>query len=114
MVVDVALPPEKRDAYNHVEKLRDPSHTSALTPDELLGMASILKLKDIRTQWYKVDMELEAQIKASFPNPGDDEKLRERFRSDIGKDNLGVGAHWSGNEIHFAYPVLILVGKKTA
>ncbi len=49
MVVDVALPPEKRDAYNRVEKLRDPSHTSALTPDELLQLAGGLNLKDIRT-----------------------------------------------------------------
>jgi hypothetical protein len=106
------LPPEKRDAYNHVEKLRDPSHTMALTPDELLEMASSLKLKDIRTQWYKVDMELEAQIRASFPNQGDDEKIREIFRDDIGKDNLGVAACWVGNKIHFAYPVLILAGKK--
>lgn len=57
-------------------------------------------------------MELEAQIRASFPHPGDDEKMREIFRGDIGKDNLGVGAHRVGKEIHFAYPVLILVGKK--
>lgn len=114
MVVDVALPLEKRDAYDHVEKLRDPSHTSALTPDELLKLANSLKLKDIRTQWYKVEMELEAQIRASFPNSGDDEKIRGTFRGDIGKDALGVGAHWVGNEIHFAYPVLILAGNKEA
>jgi len=114
MVVDVALPPEKRDAYDQVEKLRDPSHTSALTPDELLKLANSLKLKDIRTQWYKVEMELEAQIRASFPNSGDDEKIRGTFRGDIGKDALGVAAHWVGNEIHFAYPVLILAGNKEA
>lgn len=112
MVVDVALPPEKRDAYNRVEKLRDPSHTSALTPEELLEHAGSLKLKDIKMQWYKVEMELEAQIRASFPNPGDDEKIRELVRGDLGKDNLGVAAHWIGKEIHFAYPVLILTGKK--
>jgi ubiquinone/menaquinone biosynthesis C-methylase UbiE len=114
MVVDVALPPDKRDAYNAVEKLRDPSHTSALTPDELLQLANRLNLKDIRTRWYKVEMELEAQIRASFPNPGDDEKIRQAFRADLGKDHLGVAAHRVGNEIHFAYPVLILAGKKLA
>lgn len=112
MVVDVALPTEKRGAYDHVEKLRDPSHTSALTPDELLGLAKSLKLEEIRTRWYKVEMELEAQIRASFPNPGDDEKIREIIRGDLNKDNLGIAAHWDGNEIHFAYPVLILAGKK--
>lgn len=112
MVVDVALPPEKRDAYNYVEKLRDPSHTSALTPDELMQLASKFKLKDIKTQWYKVEMELEAQIRASFPHPGDDDKMRQIFHGDIGKDDLGVGAHWVGGEIHFAYPIMILAGMK--
>jgi ubiquinone/menaquinone biosynthesis C-methylase UbiE len=112
MVVDVALPPAKRDAYDRLEKLRDPSHTSALTPEELLQLAGSLELRDIRTQWYKVEMELEAQIRASFPNPGDDDRIREIFIDDLGKDNLGVGAHRVGSEIHFAYPILILAGKK--
>jgi ubiquinone/menaquinone biosynthesis C-methylase UbiE len=34
MVADVALDPSTRDAYDQVEKLRDPSHTSALTEAE--------------------------------------------------------------------------------
>ena len=112
MVVDVALSPEKRAAYDRIEKLRDPSHTTVLTPAELLAMAEQLDLKSIRTQWYKVEGELETQIKASFPKPGDDEKIRAICRQDIGKDNLGIAVHRNGNEIHFAIPIMILVGKK--
>ena len=59
-------------------------------------------------------MELENQLRASFPHPGDDEKIRKMLREDVGKDHLGVGAHWQGDEIHFAYPVLILMGRKGA
>lgn len=114
MVVDVALPLEKRAFYDQAEKLRDPSHTSACTPEELRKMAEDLGLKKVTMRWYKLQMELERQIKASFPNPGDDERLRELLRGDIGKDRLGMGAHLQGAEIHFAYPTLILVGKKTA
>jgi len=112
MVVDVALPQEKRAAYDRVEKLRDPSHTTALTPAELLIMAEQLDLKSIRTQWYKVEGELETQIKASFPKPGNDEKIREICRQDIGQDNLGIAVQQIGSEIHFAIPIMILVGKK--
>ena len=36
------------------------------------------------------------------------------FREDIGKDDLGLGAHWQGDQIHFAYPIIILAGKKSA
>lgn len=112
MVVDAAIPFEKRAAYDHVEKLRDPSHTSACTPQEFIDMAEKLKLNRVTIKWYKLEMELEKIISASFPNRGDDEKIREIFRQDIGFDSLGMGAHWVGKEIHLAYPTIILVGKK--
>jgi len=112
MVVDVAIPPQKRGAYDHLEKLRDPSHTSACTPEELLGMAERLKLARVTTHWYRLEMELERQLAASFPRPGDDETIRALMRNDIGQDGLGMGAHWVGTEIHFAYPTLIMVGRK--
>jgi len=111
-VVDVALPPDQVDAYNRMEKLRDPSHTRALTFCEFAGMAREMGLQEVRTGYHQVEMELESQIKASFPNPGDDEKIRRIFREDMGKDALGVGAHLRGEKIWFAYPILVLVGKK--
>jgi ubiquinone/menaquinone biosynthesis C-methylase UbiE len=112
MVVDVVLPPEKVAAYNRVEKLRDHSHTSALTLAQFLDMAGQCGLTEISTHFYRLEMELEAQLRASFPAPGDDDQIRQIFREDIGRDNLGVGAHLRGAEIHFAYPNLVLVGKK--
>ena len=112
MVVDVVLPPEKLAAYNWMEKLRDPSHTSALTLAQFLDLARDCGLKALSTHFYDLEMELEAQLKASFPNPGDDDKLRRLFREDIGRDHLGVGAHFRGEKIHFAYPNLVWVGKK--
>ena len=51
---------------------------------------------------------------ASFPNPGDTEKLRQMFASDIEQDSMGVEVHRIGNELHFAYPILITVGQKIA
>ena len=113
MVVDVAIPPEKRHAYDHLEKLRDPSHTHACTLEEMLNIANKLGLTQIKTQWYKLEAELEKQIKASFPDPGDDEKIRQIVKEDIGKDNLGIGAHLIDDKIHFNYPTVILVGKKS-
>jgi SAM-dependent methyltransferase len=114
MVVDAAPPPEKQDAYNNVEKLRDPSHTRALTEAEFLQMAASLGLQEIKTAHYRFEVGLELALKGSFPNPGADEKIRQIFRADVGKDDLGLNAQLKGDEIHFAYPVLILVGKKAA
>lgn len=112
MIVDVALPPKKRNKYDAMEKLRDPSHTSACTPQNIMDMAQKLDLTDIKTEWYKLEFELEEQIKASFPNPEDEEKIREIIINDIGKNELGINARWVGEKIYFNYPTLIFVGKK--
>jgi SAM-dependent methyltransferase len=114
LVADVTMAPDKRDFFDMEEKLRDPSHTRTLTPVEFLQMAEELKLQDVKTQFIKSERNLEAHLKASFPNPGDEEKIRRLFREDIGKDDLGLGAHWQGDQIHFAYHIIILAGRKGA
>ena len=66
----------------------------------------------LKTQWYKLEAELEKQIKASFPNPGDDKKIRKLVTEDIGRDNLGINAHLIDGSIYFDYPTVILVAVK--
>jgi SAM-dependent methyltransferase len=112
LVADTTMVPEKRDFCDVEEKLRDPSHTRTLTPTEFLQMASDLKLQEVRTEFIKSERNLEAHLRASFPHPGDEEKIRKIFREDIGRDALGLGAHLKGEEIYFAYPVIILTAKK--
>ena len=114
MVADVALPPERAEAYNRMERLRDPSHTRALTYPEMAEMIGASGLANIHTGHYKVEMELEKQLGASFPNPGDADRIRRLFEADLGVDDLGVGAHRRGTEIYFAYPILVVVGEKSA
>lgn len=113
LVADVVLPPEKAGAYDHMERLRDPSHTHALTDSEMAEMIGASGLINLRTGRYKVGMELEKQLGASFPNPGDADRIRRLFEADLEVDGLGVGAHLLGTEIHFAYPILVVVGEKS-
>jgi ubiquinone/menaquinone biosynthesis C-methylase UbiE len=112
MVIDVVQPPEKVEAYDQLEKLRDPSHVHALTPSEMASIAVASGLSNVKTARYKVEGELEAQLSASFPNPGDADKIREMFRTDLKLDRMGIDVHRHGNEIHFAVPILIMVGEK--
>lgn len=111
-VVDVALPADKIDAFNSVEKLRDPSHVRALTVEELEESVIASGLVSLRRGLYELPMELEKQLSASFPNPGDDDKIRRLFREDLWIDNLGIGAHLEDKEIWFSYPVAIIVADK--
>jgi len=112
LIADGCPPPEKVDAYNHFEKLFDPSHHRALTSEEFLSLIRGAGLRAARMADYRMEMEMERQLAASFPDPGDDEKLRRLLREDIGVDRIGVGAHWRGDEIHYAYPVTVIVAEK--
>lgn len=112
MVVDVALPADKVDAYNRLERLRDPSHTRALTVDEFGVLAHGAGLHDIRSAFHTVELELEAQLAASFPHAGDDEKVRRIIRDDLGRDDLGVGVHLKEGQYWYACPILVMAGRK--
>ncbi len=59
-------------------------------------------------------MELERLLTGSFPNPGDDDRIRRIFRDDLGRDDLGVGAYLNGGKIHFAFPVTAIAATKIA
>jgi hypothetical protein len=83
-----------------------------LTMEEMQGLVKNAGLKDVRLAFYKMEMELESQLAASFPNPGDEERIRRLLRDDIGIDRIGVGAHMRGDEIHYAYPVTVIIVKK--
>lgn len=114
LVADPVLPSQFVDAYNKMERLRDPSHTQALSIEEFDSMFTTSGLVEIERSGYEVDMELERQLSASFPNPGDEDKLRNIFRKDLTENRLGTKTRLVDGEIHFTYPISVYVGRKTA
>ena len=112
LIADVVLSKEKVNAFNEMEVIRDNSHTKALTFEEFEELLSLFELTNLKRASYKVEMELETQLTASFPKEGDDEKLRQIFKNDLTENNLGVESHLIGNEIHFSYPISVYVGRK--
>jgi ubiquinone/menaquinone biosynthesis C-methylase UbiE len=113
VVVDVfTSSPEQAEAFNRMEKLRDPSHARALSLEELTGLFHESGLQNTRRHFYKHEFGLDQVLKGSFPNPGDEETIRRLFEDDLGLDRLGLGIQGGGDGIHFAYPIVILVGDK--
>jgi ubiquinone/menaquinone biosynthesis C-methylase UbiE len=95
VVVDVFMKTtEQASAYNRMEKLRDPSHVRALLLEELEGLFVDAGLEDRSTFFYKQPMSLELLLKGSFPDPGDDERVRQIIVDDEGKDELGLGERY--------------------
>jgi ubiquinone/menaquinone biosynthesis C-methylase UbiE len=113
VVVDVFTSgPEQAEAYNRMEKLRDPSHVRALALEELTALLTESGLRDVGTQLYKHEVELEQVLQRSFPNPGDADTIRQMFVEDLGVNRLGVGSHRREGNIHYAYPIAVVVGQK--
>jgi ubiquinone/menaquinone biosynthesis C-methylase UbiE len=113
VVVDVfTTGPEQAREFNHMEKLRDPSHVRALSLEELTGLFGEAGLQTVNTQFYKHEFGLEQVLGGSFPNPGDAERVRQLFIEDLDADRLGLGARRREGSIQFAFPIVMLVGYK--
>jgi ubiquinone/menaquinone biosynthesis C-methylase UbiE len=112
VVVDVTPQADKINAYNYVEKLRDPSHVRALTFEELHEMIDKTGLFTKKVGFYKLDVELEKILQASFPKAEDVNKIRQLFAEDIKKNTLGVGSYYKDSVIHFSFPVAIIVAQR--
>lgn len=92
VLVDVfTTDPHQAEAFNRMEKLRDPSHVRALLLEELTELLPEAGLETINTQFYKHEFELEQVLAGSFPAAGDTECLRQIFRDDLDKNLLGLG-----------------------
>jgi SAM-dependent methyltransferase len=107
-VCDAAPAREKLDAYNRMEKLRDPSHAAALCPEQLEALFTEQGLRIHHRAQYRLEVPLEDSLAASFPEPGGADKLRKMFERDVGVDELGVSATWRDQALWFAFPILIL------
>src|SRR5215475_3093221 len=112
MVVDSAPAPDKADAFNRVEKLRDPSHVRAMPVDEHKGLYAKAGLAEPRLTWYRLESEMEALIARSFPNPGDDDKIRAIFRASLADDALGIQTRLVDGKIHYGFPVAVMVADR--
>jgi SAM-dependent methyltransferase/GNAT superfamily N-acetyltransferase len=112
VVIDVfTSSAEQAEAYNRVEKPRDPSHVRALSLEGLTDLFQDAGLRDLKTAFFRLEVALEALLAASFPNPGDGDRVRQTFADDIGVDRLGVGAHRRDGDIYFSFPIVVIAGR---
>jgi len=112
LVADVGIAPEKSKAYDELEIMRDPSHTHALTTDEFKELFQRSGLTECRQTAYGVDIELETQLKASFPKEEDIPRLRDMVTKDIDIDRLGINARKSAGKVVYTVPVSVFMGYK--
>lgn len=109
-VIDVAASddPAKAEAFNQMERWRDPSHTRALTLAELMELFAAAGLAEPRIARYLLNSDLDGVLSRSFPEPGDAERVRQAITGSLADDRLGVPVWRDGDLIRYAYPVAVL------
>lgn len=111
VICDAAPRLECRAAYDAWERMRDSSHTSARTSDELRTLCAA-RLRDVSVRAFRLASEVEALIASSFPEPGGRERLLERMRADVGVDALDMDARLEGDRLMMSFPICIVSGTR--
>ena len=111
VVVDATPSPETQAAYDAMERVRDPSHASALSVEQLRALAAKTGgLAEIVYDFHWLDAALERLA--------DDERMRELtalFDADIasGTDRIGVRARHADGGIRFSFPISIFAWRRS-
>ena len=112
IVIDSTPAPDRADAFNRMERLRDPSHVRSLPVDEHRELYARVGLPEPRATSYRLEGELESLIARSFPNPGDAEKIRELFHASLADDALDIQTRLENGQIRYGFPVAVLVAER--
>ncbi len=112
VVADMAPAPEKAAALDEEERLRDPSHVRALPEKALLALFSQAGLPAPTVGRYRVECELDDLLSRSFPNPGDEARIRRIFVESVATNALDLNTREENGRIYYSFPVSVLVSKK--
>ena len=83
-----------------------------MTVDEFEELFIESGLKNCKKTFYNVEIDLENQLKVSFPKKDDEKKLRAMIVDDIGVNDLGVNVRLKNGRVVYDVPIAVYVGEK--
>lgn len=108
VVADSAPAAEQADAFNAMEKMRDPSHTRALPMEELTALFRAAELPEPRVERTRLRLNLEEFLSRSYPREGDEARIRAMFEGALAEDAMDVKPRREQGTIWFSVPVAIV------
>jgi ubiquinone/menaquinone biosynthesis C-methylase UbiE len=105
-IVDVAPPASVRDAFDQFERQRDPSHTSALTLEEWIGLGESLHLGAARVERFPLAMPADDMLANAYPEQVSRDALQRMLLDDIGVDRLGFHATTESGRLVIYFPLI--------
>jgi ubiquinone/menaquinone biosynthesis C-methylase UbiE len=105
-IADLVADPAAQQLQNHLERLRDPSHTRMLTAEEL---AALVDTRDVEVR--SVERPLEPWLaQTETPAPAADE-IRRALRDELeGGPTTGFRPHEQHDELRFVHTMASLIG----
>ena len=113
VVADVYATGEtQRAAYDRVERLRDPSHASAMLLVELQSAFAACGLAAEPPAFYRLAVDLEEMLAGSRTPPKAAGEVRQLLSADVGVDATGMAPRRVGRALEFSFPVVVLAARK--
>jgi SAM-dependent methyltransferase len=101
-------------AFNQLERLRDPSTVRVYAERELRSLMLDAGAVPWVAHRYRVPLELEALLRASFPAAGDEAQVRRIVERCVDDDRLGLQARRAAGRVWFSYPAVVLAATRDA
>lgn len=114
LVADSAPAAEKAEAFNRVERLRDPSHVRALTLEEWTSLFAAAGLICSQVESFRLAGDLDSLLARSFPNEGDEAQIRKMFMDALEEDFLDLQPRREGAKIVYGFPIAMFKARKNA
>jgi ubiquinone/menaquinone biosynthesis C-methylase UbiE len=111
IVVDSAPAATRAEAFNAMEKLRDPSHTRALPVEELSTLFRAAGLPKPRIESFRLGQDLNSILARSYPREGDGLRIRAMFADALNEDFMDVQPRRDGENILFSMPGVAMVAR---
>ncbi|MBI4908351.1 MAG: methyltransferase domain-containing protein [Acidobacteria bacterium] len=108
VIADSAPAANRADAFNQLERLRDPSHVRAFPMKELSQMIRAAGFSKPITDFYRLESELDNLLSRSFPNQGDANRIREMIAASLDGDTFDMAAHRREGKLYVSFPVGII------
>jgi ubiquinone/menaquinone biosynthesis C-methylase UbiE len=113
VVADSAPAGGRADAFNAMEKMRDPSHTQALPVEEMTALFRAAGLPEPQVERTRLALSLDEFLSRSYPREGDEARIRAMFENALAEDAMDVEPRREQGSIYFSVPVAI-VGAQVA
>jgi ubiquinone/menaquinone biosynthesis C-methylase UbiE len=108
VVADSAPAAAKADAFNAMEKMRDPSHTRALPTEDLMALFGEAGLAEPRVERVRLALSLDEFLSRSYPKEGNEARIRAMFESALEDDTMDVEPRRERGKMFFSVPVAIV------